>query len=336
MFRPVEILESRKWPFGSSLVIHGGAILVLLTLHSAFAPKPVRPELVVDAFTIRAIPLYIPQAPHLKLEAPPPADVRRTRVTSTKTYHDERTVPEHFQTAETQPDQPVPPVPAVPVVRDVPQPTIEASNKGVPAASETAALPADDLPVHQFVADGPPGHPQGTDLEEQRQVAAPLVGLFDLPRGSNSGQSGGGGGSDRGRVQIGGFGGSASGALRKPDSTAQPVQESGFGDARVFAPGSPKQHAPAPIEVPVEIKFKPRPKYTEEARALKIEGEVLLRVLFTARGEAHVLEVLRGLGHGLDGNAVESAEQIRFNPAKRDGNAVDTTANVHIVFQLAY
>jgi TonB family protein len=333
MFRPVEILESRKWPFGSSLLIHGGVILVLLTIHPAFAPKPLRRDLVVDAFTIRAIPLYTPQTPHLKLEAPPPPDVRPIRITSTKTYHDERTVPEHVQTAETKPDQPVPPVPPVLVGRDVPQQTIEAPDKGVPASSETAALPADDLPMHKFV-DGPPGHPQGTDLEEKHQVAAPTVGLFDLPRGSNSGQSGGGG--ERGKVQTGGFGGAASGAARKPDSTAQRVQESGFGDARAFAPGSPKRPGTTPVEVPLEIKFKPRPKYTEEARALKIEGEVLLRVLFTARGEAHALEMVRGLGHGLDRNAVESAEQIRFNPAQRDGNAVDTTAIVHIIFQLAY
>jgi len=41
------------------------------------------------------------------------------------------------------------------------------------------------------------------------------------------------------------------------------------------------------------------------------------------------------LGHGLDEAASHAAEQIRFKPAKRDGQPSDYTALVHIVFQLA-
>lgn len=66
-----------------------------------------------------------------------------------------------------------------------------------------------------------------------------------------------------------------------------------------------------------------------------IEGEVQLEVLFGASGEIHILRVVRGLGHGLDENAVHAAKAIRFLPAKRDGRAVDSTATVHIIFQLA-
>ena len=54
-------------------------------------------------------------------------------------------------------------------------------------------------------------------------------------------------------------------------------------------------------------------EYTEEARKLKLEGEVLLRVLFTAGGEPRVLEVVRGLGHGLDETAIRAGEP----PARR-------------------
>jgi TonB family protein len=76
--------------------------------------------------------------------------------------------------------------------------------------------------------------------------------------------------------------------------------------------------------------------YTEEARRLQIEGEVLLQVLFAANGEVRVLQVVRGLGHGLDESARQAAANIRFRPALRDGSPVDTTAIVHIVFELAY
>jgi len=86
---------------------------------------------------------------------------------------------------------------------------------------------------------------------------------------------------------------------------------------------------------PAEILSKPTPNYTEEARAKRIEGEVLLEVIFEATGRLRVLRVVKGLGHGLDDSAVRAAEQIRFKPALRDGQPSDSTAVVHIIFQLA-
>ena len=116
------------------------------------------------------------------------------------------------------------------------------------------------------------------------------------------------------------------------------VMASGFSDTATL----PKSAAPAPkapatgIEKPVEITFKPRPEYTDDARKMRIEGEVLVRVTFTQSGTVRVLDVIRGLGYGLDENAVRAAEQIKFKPAQRAGQPVDSTAVVHIVFQLAY
>jgi hypothetical protein len=48
-----------------------------------------------------------------------------------------------------------------------------------------------------------------------------------------------------------------------------------------------------------------------------------------------VLRVVRGLGHGLDDNAVKAAQQIQFKPATRNGQPADSTVFLHIVFQLA-
>jgi hypothetical protein len=50
----------------------------------------------------------------------------------------------------------------------------------------------------------------------------------------------------------------------------------------------------------------------------------------------HVNRVVRGLGHGLDEAAIKAASQMRFKPAQRVGTPVDSTAIVHVVFQLAY
>jgi hypothetical protein len=38
----------------------------------------------------------------------------------------------------------------------------------------------------------------------------------------------------------------------------------------------------------------------------------------------------------LNENAIRAAGQIRFKPAERAGQPIDSTAVVHIVFQLAY
>lgn len=86
---------------------------------------------------------------------------------------------------------------------------------------------------------------------------------------------------------------------------------------------------------PVQILEKPQPVYTKEARDLKIEGEVHLKVLFQADGRVEVLQVVQGLGHGLDEAAKTAAQKIRFKPAQRDGRPCDMTATVHILFQLA-
>jgi len=86
---------------------------------------------------------------------------------------------------------------------------------------------------------------------------------------------------------------------------------------------------------PVEVLFKPRPAYTDEARHLHVEGEVLVEVTFTATGRLVVRRVVRGLGHGLDESALRAAQQIKYKPALRDGEPYDSTALVHIVFELA-
>jgi periplasmic protein TonB len=131
-----------------------------------------------------------------------------------------------------------------------------------------------------------------------------------------------------------GFGSAAAdpGVTRK---TAAEVKPSGFDAVQPAAP--PVRLAPLAerVDVPVEIVFKPTPVYTSEARALKLEGEVLLDVEFAASGSVSVLQVVRGLGHGLDEAAASAAKQIRFKPAQSAGRPINFRTTVHIVFRLA-
>ena len=130
----------------------------------------------------------------------------------------------------------------------------------------------------------------------------------------------------------------ASRPVVKDPLAKEPVAEAGFAavvaaEAKAAAP-SPQQGRLRPADL--RIRNKPRPRYTAEARALRIEGEVVLKVIFAASGVVRVLRVVRGLGHGLDQNAVRAAEAIEFEPARRGGRPVDFAASVQIRFQLAY
>ena len=158
-------------------------------------------------------------------------------------------------------------------------------------------------------------------------------------------------------VRVGAFEAVAAGRTRPRDTAA--VMPAGFGDASargtvralptaVVASGGFDREvaAPPPPVAPsvanraafndssIEILFKPKPRYTDEAEALGIQGSVVLEVEFTASNEVRVLRVLRKLGHGLDEAAIRAAEQIRFKPARRQGVAVDSRVTVQIEFHL--
>jgi len=85
----------------------------------------------------------------------------------------------------------------------------------------------------------------------------------------------------------------------------------------------------------VSILDRPHPVYSEEGRTLRIEGDVILDVVFLASGQLQVNSVVSGLGHGLDQAAVQAAKQIHFKPATRDGHPVDFPARVRISFRVA-
>jgi len=161
-------------------------------------------------------------------------------------------------------------------------------------------------------------------------------GGFDMPAGPGQGNGTGGAKGAKGAVESTGFGngiaaGSAGGGSRGS------IQSAGFGDQSAVAAG-PKVRQTAAVSntKPAEILFKPKPAYTDEARTKKVEGDVLLQVVFSAAGEVKVGRVVQGLGYGLDESAEAAARQIRFKPAIQDGQPVDFPAVVHITFELAY
>ncbi len=225
--------------------------------------------------------------------------------------------------------------------RAVPVPAVQTGNfsSGSSAAPTLKNVAASKVQTGGF---GDPNGIKGVGKGDGKLVAA-AVGSFDLPGGPGNGNGSGGKRGVRGTIASAGFGNGI--ATSNPGnvvgaSTARgAIQQAGFGDSRPAEQARAARNVAAPVEAkttPVQILSKPTPVYTAEARALRLEGDVVLEVLFTASREARVTRIVRGLGHGLDESAARAATQIKFYPAKRDGQLVDSASLIHVMFQLAY
>lgn len=232
-----------------------------------------------------------------------------------------------------------PQLPQMPVAKPAPIVQMGSFSSGSSAIPTLKNVPAEKVQTGGF---GDPNGIKGVGKGDAKLVAA-AVGSFDLPGGPGNGNGTGGKNGMRGTIASAGFGNGV--ATSRPGNvvggtTARgAIQQAGFGDSRPVEPVRTVKQTVAPVEskmIPVQILSKPTPVYTEEARALRLEGDVVLEVLFTASGQAHVTRVVRGLGHGLDEAAQRAVAQIKYVPAKRDGQPVDSASIIHVMFQLAY
>jgi TonB family protein len=202
-----------------------------------------------------------------------------------------------------------------------------------------SAAPATVVAPVEKVQTGGFGDPNGVagkgDPKHATNVAR--LGSPALPGGEGYGNGTGGKEGIRGTVASTGFG---NGTANPPPSGGKKgtVVSTGFANAADNAAEAPKkkQQTGGPADMSPTIVDKPRPEYTAEGRSMKIEGDVVVDMVFLANGTVQINRVVSGLGHGLDEAAVRSAQQIKFKPAKRQGEAVDFPARVRIEFRLAY
>ena len=76
------------------------------------------------------------------------------------------------------------------------------------------------------------------------------------------------------------------------------------------------------------------PEYSEEARATKLQGTVLVKVVVDTDGLAKDIQVLKSQGMGLDEQAVIAITQWKFKPGMKDGVPVPVLAQIEINFRL--
>lgn len=217
-----------------------------------------------------------------------------------------------------------------------------------PKSALTAAMPAQDnhvkpstRPVHLGQTFGVTPNPYATRPATIAAIGNPygnMRGPAIAPHGV-VGSTGIGNGLKSGS-NTGVVGRVASAGIPGATGTSSTGAYSGGKVASAGIPGVAKaitvqQEEEKPAFTNIEVLYKPPVQYTREARQLGIQGDVILRVTFTATGQVVVQGVVHGLGHGLDEEARREAEKIHFRPATRNGRAVDSTTTIIISFQLA-
>jgi TonB family protein len=89
-----------------------------------------------------------------------------------------------------------------------------------------------------------------------------------------------------------------------------------------------------------ELTQKPKVKkeveadYTEEALEAEVEGTVRLKMQIDAKGNVAKVEIVDGLGHGLDEAAREAVRQFEFEPAEIDGEPAPVVIPFRVSFSL--
>jgi len=203
--------------------------------------------------------------------------------------------------------------------------------------STGSAAPATVVAPLNKVQTGGFGDPNGIPGKGDPNHATNVnrLGSPALPGGDGYGNGTGGAKGIRGTVASTGFGNGI--ATPPPSKKTGTVQSGGFADQTVAteAPKKRAENTESPT-TPVDILEKPHPVYTAEGRSMKIEGDVVIDMVFLANGSIQINRVISGLGHGLDEAAQRAAQQIKFKPAKREGQPVDFPARVRIEFRLAY
>jgi len=85
--------------------------------------------------------------------------------------------------------------------------------------------------------------------------------------------------------------------------------------------------APKPIHTP-------DPVYTDSARQERLTGKATLLAVINEQGSPEILEVMKGLGEGLDTQALIAVSDWRFKPAVKDAQPVAVIINVDVNFEL--
>lgn len=297
---PPEARRRRRILVGISIAFHVVLVVVVMVMPKQ-AQSIEEPNLPIEVM----LTVPIPSAPEMTMPRPKPVPAPQPRPEPKREPRDETPPP----VAEAPKPLPKPSAPEpAPVAKiEPPRPRPEIKTGLLEELSSGPAIATSRASRSAFVAGGFDGE-VGASSSPARPGRVMAAAFDDAPTATRPGRAGAG-----------------------------VVRDTGFAEQAA----APRRHEPprasgaGPVDTEVEILTKPKPLYTDEARGLKLEGDVVLDVVFEASGALRVLGVAQGLGHGLDEAAIAAAKKIQFTPARRDGIKVDQAAKLRVVFRLA-
>jgi TonB family protein len=93
--------------------------------------------------------------------------------------------------------------------------------------------------------------------------------------------------------------------------------------------------APNEVTSKANIRFRPKPEYTTDARQRAVQGTVSVRVVLGAGGKVYSAKIInKGLPFGLNDSAIHAACKIEFTPATKDGQPVSQWQKLDYPFRL--
>jgi TonB family protein len=186
-------------------------------------------------------------------------------------------------------------------------------------------------PPRPTPAPPPPVEPRPATREPEplssRVLVAPVVTAAADTNDREGVIEGGRGGADSQGPGSGGGAGSGRGT------------GNGEGDGSGIGPGSGGGTGGGPYRPgsgvePPRLLREVKAEYTEDARRRGITGDVVLEIVVRRDGSVGDVRIMQGLGAGLDQRAVQAVRQWRFDPARRQGVAVDVLVEVAVEFML--
>lgn len=210
----------------------------------------------------------------------------------------------------------------------------EATKGRLPNQVDKPIMPPQPLPQ---VTNASLPNPNETQGNIKRPRTSEPVGL---PNGlqSDTLSSGGGRGGGIGTGNGSGIGtGNGTGEGSGNGSGSGGGNGNGNGDGTGGGGGS-RTPPPPPVReivtVPFKILSKPRATYTDAARQNQVTGVVRLRVTFSASGAIGSISPVSGLPYGLTEQAISAARAIKFEPQKKNGQAVAVTKIIEYSFTI--
>jgi TonB family protein len=314
--------ESRLSSFVKSLVVNLllGSLLVWFTmtqLHRVSPPSHYVNELVFLKRLSAVTPVL-----HIKVHPSRVVTVHPNRIEMPKP------LPQPPKVAITSLSRP--PMPAIPLPQT--KQVVAAAQPRVGLFRAPKPLSTANSKSTPSIKAGGFGDPSGVAVNPNatRPSTVAAIGSFNNAPGARQGA----GTPHGGVVEPGGFG-SGVGRGTEAGGGHGNVATGGFGANGIGGGGTQQAVVRQESMTPPQVLSEPHPRYTEEAKQLKIQGEITLQVRFGMNGKVEVLRVVTGLGHGLDEEARRVAEQIQFKPAARNGQPADHVTYIHIFFQLA-